>query len=85
VKTIIYGKDVKNNEVISVFSINIRKTIYIAGAFCMLSGIIRMLCTFPGLNDSLDEDVQYMLTLVAQIAAGVANPLAMSLPTKVSI
>ncbi len=43
-----------------------------------------MLSTFPTWNEDLDKDVQYGITLVAQTLVGLANPLAFSLPTKVS-
>jgi len=50
-----------------------------------VSGAIRMVSTMPGLNDQMEEDTQYLLTLLGQIVVGIANPLAFSLPTKVQM
>ncbi len=44
-----------------------------------------MVSTFPGLNDSMEKDLQYTLSLIAQILEGLANPLAFCLPTKVAV
>ncbi len=62
-----------------------RKIVLLTGCLTLTGGLLRMLATLPGLNDQLDEDVQYLVSLVAQLVIGVANPLAFCLPTKVAV
>ncbi len=57
----------------------------VASALCLSSGLLRLVSTFPGLNDSLGKDAQYLITIAAQILVGLSNPLGFSLPTKVSL
>ena len=60
------------------------RAIVLAGAILNgTGGILRLFSTLPDLNDDMSKEAQYMITLVAQVLIGLANPFGYSLPTKV--
>ena len=49
-----------------------------------LGGFIRALSSFPGIGDQIDVEAQYWMSFVGQALTGMGNPVAVSVPTKVS-
>ena len=62
--------------------IGFRWTMFMGIALTAVAGLFRMFSTMHFLGVS--PDCQYYLSLVAQIFAGLGNPIAVSLPTKLT-
>ena len=46
--------------------------------------MIRGISSFPGIGEHIDFDAQYWMCFVGQALTGAGNPMAVSVPTKVS-
>lgn len=64
--------------------VGFRAGILLSSLLTFFGGLIRCLSTLPGINTSISLDTQFWLSVFAQALTGMGNPLAVSLPTKVS-
>ena len=58
--------------------------LYMGISLTFLGGLLRFLSTLEGLKDHISLNGQFWMAFVAQALVGIANPLAVSVPTKVS-
>ena len=61
-----------------------RSALFLGSFWTFLGGLIRALSSFPGLGDLIDVEAQYWICIVGQALTGMGNPVAVSVPTKVS-
>ena len=64
--------------------IGLRWTILTSSALAFAGALVKCLVTFPGLEENIDSDVRYWVSIPAQFLVGAANPLCFSLPNKAS-
>ena len=62
-----------------------RSGIYVGTVLTFLGGLVRGLSTMDFLASSIDKNVQFWLGFVGQTFTGMGNPMAVAVPTKVSI
>lgn len=67
-----------------VDALGFKTGMYVGTVLTFVGGGVRALSTLPGLNQQMSQDVQFYLSLLGQALTGMGNPLAVSLPTKVS-
>ena len=60
------------------------KGLFVGIFLTFLGGLFRLFCSLPFVDASLSKDAQYVIALVGQVCAGMANPIAVSVSTKVS-
>ena len=65
--------------------IGLRWTILTSSGLAFVGAFIKCIITFPGLEQNIDKDTQYWLTISAQLLIGAGNPLAFSIPNKVGL
>merc|ERR1711892_446325 len=64
--------------------VGFRAGILLSSFLTFFGGLVRCLSTLPCINTSLSLDTQFWLSVFAQALTGMGNPLAVSLPTKIS-
>eukprot|EP00092_Neocalanus_flemingeri_P028874 GFUD01031352.1.p1 GENE.GFUD01031352.1~~GFUD01031352.1.p1 ORF type:complete len:468 (+),score=76.63 GFUD01031352.1:210-1613(+) len=67
-----------------VDALGFRTGMLLGTSLTFLGALVRCLSTFPGLTDSMDLNLQFILSVVGQALTGMGNPIAVSVPTKVS-
>ena len=61
-----------------------RSALFLGSFWTFLGGLIRALSSFPGIGEHIDVEAQYWICFVGQALTGMGNPVAVSVPTKVS-
>ena len=66
-----------------VDEVGLRRTVLASAGLALAGGLVKCLVTLPGLEESIDADLRYWLSIPAQFLVGAANPICFSLPNKV--
>lgn len=61
-----------------------RFAIFMGTVLTFIGGLVRCISSFPGLGEHIDKEIQYWLCLLGQALVGMGNPMAVSVPTKIS-
>lgn len=67
-----------------VDKLGLKTAVYLGCILTFMGGLVRGISSFPMIGDSIDKETQYWLSFVGQALTGAGNPMAVSVPTKVS-
>jgi FLVCR family MFS transporter 7 len=62
----------------------LRAAIFTGTIMTFLGGLIRAISSFPGIGEHINLNAQFWMAFVGQSLTGMGNPMAVSVPTKVS-
>lgn len=67
-----------------VSKLGLKFGIWFAVVCTFFGGVFRMFSSFPSWSDTLDRSIQFWLAFVSMVFTGVANPMVVSIATKVN-